>query len=132
MPREEVKEFASLFLRKAKIDLGAIRKMYDSGEDYDPVLGFHAQQAIEKAIKAVVALTGHGYPFSHNIAMLIDVLREAGVKDIPAIDKPGTITVYAVEYRYDSYDEESPEINRGELQIQVKKVLDWAERIVNE
>lgn len=33
MPPEEVKEFASFFLKKAKIDLGAIREMYESNED---------------------------------------------------------------------------------------------------
>jgi HEPN domain-containing protein len=32
----------------------------------DPIVGFHTHQAVEKAIKAVLAAKGTEFPFTHN------------------------------------------------------------------
>ena len=40
---------------------------------------FHAQQAAEKALKGVLMSRELLYPHTHNIAVLIDLLREGGV-----------------------------------------------------
>jgi HEPN domain-containing protein len=132
MPREEVKEFASLLLRKAKIDLGAIRKMYDSGDDYDPVLGFHAQQAIEKAIKAVIVYEGIRLVKTHNLRMLINICGDKGI-DVPGITTSlERLTRYGVEDRYFEFDDEPGEtLDRKLLVKDVETFVDWAERVVN-
>jgi len=109
MPREEVKEFASLFLKKAKMDLGAIREMYDSDDVYDPVLGFHAQQAIEKAIKAVIAYKGIRLVKTHNLRMLVNICGDKGI-DVPGIDTSlERLTRYGVRDRYFDFDDEPDE-----------------------
>jgi HEPN domain-containing protein len=37
----------------------------------DAGVGFHAQQAVEKALKAVLALKGVEFPYSHDLDALI-------------------------------------------------------------
>ncbi len=39
----------------------------------DEILGFHAQQAAEKMLKAVLACQGIEFPFTHRLADLIDL-----------------------------------------------------------
>ena len=55
MPRPEPRDLADLFLRKADSDLTAARTLADDDDQDDAVVGFHTQQAVEKALKAVLA-----------------------------------------------------------------------------
>ena len=48
-------ELARLLLRKAKQDQYAMNRLLDDPSAPDEVIGFHAQQAVEKMIKAVLA-----------------------------------------------------------------------------
>ncbi len=51
-PTPEQREYAELLLERAKSDLGALRVLMADEGMLDDVVGFHAQQAIEKALKA--------------------------------------------------------------------------------
>ena len=42
----------------------------------DAIVGFHAQQAVEKAFKAVLAMVGAEFPFTHNIALLMQLCED--------------------------------------------------------
>jgi len=55
-------EQAQLLQRKAAQDLAVLRKLIGDPAISDETLGFHAQQAAEKLIKALLALGGHEYP----------------------------------------------------------------------
>ncbi len=55
MPRPEHVEVAQLLLEKATGDLVALRVLVADENQTDHVIGFHAQQAVEKSIKAVLA-----------------------------------------------------------------------------
>jgi len=46
----------------------ALRGLIDDDDIPDDVLGFHAQQAVEKILKAVLAANDLGYERTHNIA----------------------------------------------------------------
>lgn len=61
---------ARLLQRKASQDLAVLDKLLDDPAIDDETLGYHAQQAAEKLIKALLALHGHDYPRSHNIGLL--------------------------------------------------------------
>jgi HEPN domain-containing protein len=54
LSRPELDE-AYLLLRKAREDAEAVRKFATDPDLADAVVGFHAQQAVEKALKAVLA-----------------------------------------------------------------------------
>lgn len=66
---------ARLLQRKASQDLAVLDKLLDDPAIDDETLGYHAQQAAEKLIKALLALHGHDYPRSHNIGLLLDASR---------------------------------------------------------
>jgi HEPN domain-containing protein len=56
LPTPEEIKVADLFLSKAASDLAAAGSLARDPDQADDVVGFHAQQAVEKALKAVVAL----------------------------------------------------------------------------
>lgn len=56
-----------------------MRRLIDIPEVVDETLGFHAQQAVEKLIKAVLVRNGVAYDRTHNIAYLLTLLDGAGV-----------------------------------------------------
>jgi HEPN domain-containing protein len=61
---------------------------------------FHAQQAAEKAIKAVLLAEGVPFPFVHDLGRLLDTARKAGVP-IPAdVADADLLTDYATIARY--------------------------------
>ena len=54
MPKRDRADLAELLLDKAEGDLAALRELLPSAVD-DSILGFHAQQAVEKSLKSVLA-----------------------------------------------------------------------------
>jgi HEPN domain-containing protein len=87
-------------LAKASHDLIAARATLATGEALDMVC-FHAQQAAEKSLKALLALKDVVYPWRHDIGELLKLVREhfPGV-DLAQEDLLG-LSPFAVEARYD-------------------------------
>lgn len=86
-------------------DLAACMGMLSDFENFaDSVFGFHAQQAVEKLLKAWLALLGVNYPLTHKIDVLLDDIESAGW-DVTAYVGFVELTSYAVILRY-SYDDD--------------------------
>ena len=66
----------------------------------DAIVGFHAQQAVEKALKAVLSGRGAIFPFTHNIALLMQLCEDAGVVAPPSLADADLLTPYGVALRY--------------------------------
>ena len=60
LPTREEIEAADLFLGKAASDLAAARLLSGDDEQDDDVVGFHAQQAVEKSLNGRIGR--HGLP----------------------------------------------------------------------
>jgi HEPN domain-containing protein len=71
-------EVAELFVAKANADLAAARLLATDSVQDDAVVGFHCQQAVEKALKAVVALRSIEIPRSHDLGLLLRLLTSGG------------------------------------------------------
>ena len=63
-------EYARTLLGKAKDDAYILECLVRVSDSPAWGLGFHAQQAIEKAIKAVLAAHNINFPFTHDIPIL--------------------------------------------------------------
>ena len=87
MPTPEELEAAELFLEKAASDLAAARLLAGDADQDDNVVGFHAQQAVEKALKAVVAVRSLEIPRSHDLGLLIRLLDSAD-HELPCESRP--------------------------------------------
>lgn len=87
--------------------------------------GFHIQQAIEKALKAWILSLNGRVEFTHNIAGLLQTLRESGV-DVEGYLTLSRFTVFAVQLRYD--DEPDPlGLDRQEWQESIRALLSVVE-----
>jgi HEPN domain-containing protein len=103
----------------------ALARMRGEGIDLED-LCYQAQQAVEKALKAVFLAKGARFPFTHSLDLLLQGLEERGL-DIPeSIDAASQLTRYAVETRYPAFfDPVTPEEHRDALAL-AEAVLAWA------
>ncbi len=94
-------------------------------------LAFHAQQAVEKAFKAVLASRAVDFPPTHNLT----VLRELMPTDIvlpAAVSDAVELTVYAVASRYPEDMDDVTEADYRKAIEQAGAALEWAERMLGE
>jgi hypothetical protein len=92
----------SVLLELATADEFAARSLLPIEGITDGVLGFHAQQAVEKALKAVLAVNGVEFPYSHDLNGLLGLCRKNDI-DIPDdLAGVGHLSVFAVRLRYDA------------------------------
>ena len=92
-------------------------------------LCFHAQQAAEKALKAVLVFRSVPFPKTHNIRTLIDLLP--GDLNLPEAAKGAAIlTDYAVLTRYPGDLEPVTEEEYHEAIRIAETVVQWAEKVV--
>lgn len=77
MPTPEHLEVAQLLLQKAEGDLAAARLLASDPSQADHVVGFHAQQAVEKSLKAVLAVREVEIPLSHDLGFLVKLCEAA-------------------------------------------------------
>jgi hypothetical protein len=94
-------ETAAGFLRIVHRDLRTALAMADAALFEEATWGFHLQQAIEKALKAwLLVLTPDQPPFSHNLRLLFQMLRDQGAPVEPFVGL-SRFTLFAVVWRYD-------------------------------
>ena len=106
------------WLRYARGDLALAQVSLPEDSFYE-LLCFHAQQAVEKALKAVLIINNISYPKTHNIRTLLDLLPKEIV--LPAdVDAAAILTDYAVSGRY---PDEVEEVSEEEYQEAVRLAL---------
>ncbi|MDP1652507.1 MAG: HEPN domain-containing protein [Rhodocyclaceae bacterium] len=93
-------EKARSLLRLARVDHDAMRATTDLPLVADSVFGFHAQQAAEKALKAWLQALDVAYPATHDLARLLQILRDSGA-DIRGFEHFAEFTIFAVQARYE-------------------------------
>jgi HEPN domain-containing protein len=119
-------QLAGLLARKATEDAVALREFEGNSNVADSILGFHAQQAIEKWLKAVLADKGVDFEYTHDLRRLIELVEEIGI-NFPFIT--GEIVMYtdfAVPLRYEDLLDAEP-LDRGAAVTLVNEVEAWAQ-----
>ena len=112
---------ARMMLAAAERDLLTLRNMTPGAPDES--VGFHVQQAAEKAFKAWLALLGEIYPLTHSLEMLLDLLADRGASVEPFLGL-AAYTPYAVEFRYAGADSSAEPIDREGALALVEALLD--------
>jgi HEPN domain-containing protein len=86
---------ARRWLSKARTDLAVATVVLEKGPDMDAwACCFHAQQAAEKALKAILVARGVEPPYTHDIGALAAVMPDALSFDVSG-DDLGDLTTYA-------------------------------------
>lgn len=116
------------WLRHAKSDL-ALARMPKTRRLLYEHLCFHAQQAAEKSLKAVLVHHGIRVPRSHDLAYLLSTLPH-GVNISPSLLELPILTKYAVQQRYPGEDPPlTPKHRRSALEL-AENAVGWAARAI--
>lgn len=91
---------------------------------------FHAQQAAEKAIKAVLLSRGVDFPLTHDIEELLEIAESSGMELAEEIQEASILTPYAVETRYPGYWFEITEADLKEAMHTAEIVIAWADDVL--
>ncbi len=92
-------DLARGWVLKADSDLGTARQLVAGPGPYDTAC-FHAQQAIEKCLKAVIGYFGAPVPHIHDLEKLAHEARAVAPGLDVEMEKLAHITPFAVEPRY--------------------------------
>ncbi len=126
-------ELAKLLLRKAEQDQYALNCLLSDPSVSDETVGFHAQQAVEKAMKAVLAHRSVEYQRTHQLERLATLLRNAGISYPPELSEAVVLTPFAVELRYDVlpiHDDATSPFDRQWAKRCVERIVEWASAVV--
>jgi hypothetical protein len=86
-------------LSLAREDLAAAEALDREERVSDALVGFHAQQAVEKALKAVIASRDQEFPFTHDIGLLMQLCEDAGLELSADFTEADRLTPYAAAIR---------------------------------
>ena len=93
-------------------------------------LCFEAQQAAEKALKAVCVFYKVEFPKTHSLITLAGLLEQAGVQLPPEVRDADPLTAYAVQARYPDWDEAVTDLEYQRALTVAGQVVIWAEKII--
>jgi HEPN domain-containing protein len=93
---------------------------------------FDAQQAAEKAFKAVLLLRGVDFPWVHDLTELLDLVQQSGTEVPDAIGGAVDLTEYATGGRYPGSDEPVTEEECAAAIQSAEVVVAWAQGVVGQ
>jgi HEPN domain-containing protein len=128
------RELAEILLQKARDDAWMLHHLLADPDAPVWGLGFHAQQAVEKAIKAVLTAHSVEYPRTHNLSLLLDLLEATGVPPPRGAAELPALTPFGALLRYDDDPQArqaEAEVRRPVLRLCVERTLAWAETILS-
>lgn len=99
-PRDKVTELARAWYEKANGDLTAARSMAALPQVPGWILGFHLQQAVEKAWKGRLVLAGVRPPPIHDLRALLEARPGLDSPPPDAVTLIEGLQAFAVEERY--------------------------------
>ncbi len=90
-------------------------------------LCFDAQQAAEKALKALCIERGIEFPYVHDLARLTTLLQDEGQPVPDEVTEAGRLTRYAVFTRYPGLDDPVTEEDHNRAVSIAERVVEWVE-----
>ncbi len=121
---KEPVDLARQYLTLADRDLVALRLLAPVDAIADETVGFHAQQAVEKSLKAVLTLHRVEFRKIHDLEELLRLLDLHALPGPPHAEYLVTLTPYAVLLRYAAAD--SAPLDRRMMLEVTEAVQAWA------
>jgi HEPN domain-containing protein len=129
MSQRDGRDHARVLLDRAAGDETLVRRVLDDHEIPDAILGFHAQQAVEKSIKAVLAAYGIAFAKTHDLDYLTGLIEANRIDAPAALARVDELTPWAVEFRYET--ESEPPLDRPAALHLVEELRIWAVETVD-
>ena len=124
LPSDDSREW----LNRARSNLARARIV--TAEAYLEDCCFDAQQAAEKAIKAVMIKRRIDFPYIHDIARLFRILESDGQAVPEDLERAAELTRYATAMRYPGIEDPVSEEAHAEAVAIAETVVRWAEEQV--
>ena len=97
----KLRSASELLLLKAAEDEGVLDAAIAGAKISDGIFGFHAQQAVEKLLKARLTSLGVDYPKVHNLLLMVELLAAAGDPLPDSLADLFRLTPFATTFRYE-------------------------------
>ncbi len=110
-PEEVQRELVLQWLGKADDDLEAAGHLLNESGRFRGVIAFHAQQAVEKYIKAFLVYRQLEFPNTHDISKLLGIMATKDPVAAAELQGADLLTPYGAEVRHPS---DAPELLPGE------------------
>jgi HEPN domain-containing protein len=117
-------ELARQLLDRAADDVIAAGTLLEVDAVSDAIIGFHAQQAVEKALKAVLTVRGIDYPFTHDLELLAALCERAGMTLPSDLADVPRLSPYATRLRYGDISADT--VNRATALRWGRGAVSWA------
>jgi HEPN domain-containing protein len=124
LPPRDGRDLARVLLQRADHDIALVRRVAEEADIADAIVGFHAQQAVEKSIKAVLAAREIEYGKTHDLNYLVGALETHGIDAPASVMEVDELNPWAVEFRYETDDE--PPIDRRAALALIEDIRHWA------
>ncbi len=95
----------------------------------DDVVGFHAQQAVEKALKVALVLAGIPFPRTHDLDFLLARAEGHGLEVPVEIEESEWLSPWAAQLRY---DEIATGLDREKAREAPDAAVAWARTLSHE
>ena len=117
-------------LNAAQRDFKALKSMTDEAQFDVEIFGFHAQQTVEKLLKAWLSNIGVKYERIHDLQILFSLLKDNGQNIPMEFDNLENLTDFAVRFRYEVFETMDASINRKNIIGDIKRLLELIEKAV--
>ncbi len=118
------------WLAKARTDLRMVQMVFAGGEPMWDQVCFHAQQAGEKALKALLTALGEAVPRTHDLVRLVQLLAP----QLPAVaalyEDAARLTAHSVTPRYPSWLAPETEADARSAVASAEAVLQLVENLL--
>lgn len=114
------------WLNRAQSNLARARIGAGNADVYLEDLCFDAQQAAEKAIKALLIELDVRFPYVHDLAQLLTLVEQAGCTVPKHVREAARLSDYAVEARYPGVFEPVTREEYEEALAIATEVVEWA------
>jgi HEPN domain-containing protein len=118
-------DLAADLLALAREDLASAEALVAADGVSAAPVGFHAQQAVEKSLKAAIALAGGEFPFTHNLGLLMRLSEDCGLEPPSQLAQADRLTPYAATVRYGLGDPGT--VDPGDALRWAALAIEWAE-----
>ncbi len=119
-----------IWLKRAKSNL----QIAKAGKVFEDILYedlcFDCEQAVEKALKALLVSIDVSFPRTHSISHLIELIEEHSIMVPDEIKDSISLTAYAVSTRYPGDFEPVDEQEYQETLETAEKVFNWVRKII--
>lgn len=128
-----VPEFQRVLLRQAARDLRAAEVLAREVDCDAEIVGFHCQQAVEKAMKAVLETQRTAYPLTHDLVRLRELLGDVPLACPVGPDEARALNPFAVRFRYEDVEPDDAPGSRSDVKVGIaiaSRAVAWARQLI--